>query len=169
MRTWMRRHVGRLVLGAPLVLVGFGFAAQPVGASFSTCGSDPVVMLSNGATVTLSATIGESADAVQRVVYDLRVPHRTTVVSITYGGDVVASKELLRVHDSAPDGTYESGVLVITQDENIPVTATATVVGTSTATASVSGYAGQFLTIRLTTGDANPSGPDSGPDHHGDH
>lgn len=122
-------------------------------ASLGACGSDPVVVLSNGVTIDLYATVGDASDDVQQIVYTLHAPHGTSVLSVVYTSSLLGPKEVLQFEaDTLPD-TYATETVVTTGARGIAVTATTTVVPLLDlpATASTHGYDRQSLHVSVST------------------
>lgn len=121
-------------------------------AAIGACGSDPAVVLSNGVTVDLSASIADDATDVQQVAYTLHAPAGTTVVAwIGTDGPLGPAETLRYVADDAPD-TYDSSTTVRTGATGVSVTATMTLVPpvAPLASTSTSGRDRQALPLRLS-------------------
>ena len=142
--------VGIAALGAGLMTT-----AQPVAigqASLGTCGSDPVVVLSNGVTIDLNSAISDTESDVQQVAYTLHAPSGTSVISVIYTSGLIGPKEVLRFFaDNLPD-TYDTTTKVSTYTTHIAVTTATSVVPVLTwpAAASTSGYDQQYLHVSVT-------------------
>jgi hypothetical protein len=142
--------LGAAVLGASVLASA---SPAPVAqASLGGCGSDPVVLLSNGVTLDLNTSIDDTASDVQQVVYTLHVPSGTSVTSVTYTSGLLGPKELLRFFaDNLPD-TYDTATTVNTATNGIAVTTTTTAVPLSDtpASAATSGHDQQNLHVSVT-------------------
>jgi hypothetical protein len=146
---------GSAVLGAALLGVGVLASASPARvahASLGACGSDPVVLLSNGVTLDLNTSIDDTESDVQQVVYTLHVPSGTSVTSVTYTTGLLGPREILRFYaDNRPD-TYDSATTVNTATRGIAVTTATTAVPLldSPAGAATSGHDQQNLHVSVT-------------------
>lgn len=140
------------------VLLGIVCVAGPLlprsaFALLSTCRSDPVVVLSNGATIDLQAGIQDSQSDVQGVVYAVHVPKGTRALSVVNTDGLIGLVERVVVYSDSPAGTYTSDTSVSTGANNVGVTATTTVIsslGLTLGIKSVSGLSGQSLSIQIT-------------------
>jgi hypothetical protein len=121
---------GRPLCVAALLTAGL-LAGPPLApqahAIIGRCAGDPIVVLSDGATIDVSATSNAEASAVCQIAYTLHVPAGTRVVSVTALGvretlSVVADNApgrydtLTRVDASGPDGamtTMTSGTPLV--------------------------------------------------------
>ncbi len=133
-----------LLINAPLVRVAH--------ADISGCRSDPVVALSNGVTVDLSAVIADGAADVRGVAYTLHVPAGLRAVSVAPSGGPLGPKETIAVvADDAP-ATYDSATVVTTGTRGVAVSATTTLVaatGATLATGTARGRDRQTLRVHL--------------------
>lgn len=157
-RVWRFRPRARLVpvlLGA---LCSAGLLTAPLLASsaqaeLGVCGSDPVVILSNGAIIDLSATISDAEPDVQQVAYTLHAPAGTVAVGWinTYGP--LGPKETLRFYaDDAPN-TYDSSTIVTTGQPRVSVSASARALdalGLLIAGGTASGWNDQPLRVHVS-------------------
>jgi len=87
------------------------------------CRSDPVVILSNGVMVDLTATINDTAADVQQVAYTLHAPMGTSIVSVLYTSGVLGPKEVLRFVADSTAGIYSSLTQVRTGSHGVAVAA----------------------------------------------
>lgn len=142
--------VGAAALGAGLMTV-----AHPVSvahASLGGCNGDPVVVLSNGVTIDLNASIADNLSDVQQVAYTLHAPAGTSMVSVTYTSGLLGPKEVLRFYsDNLPD-TYDTSTRVSTYATDIPVTTSTSAVPVMglPASAWTSGFDQQNLHVSVT-------------------
>jgi len=131
MTTTMRRvrHLlaGALCLGAaPLTLAPTDHAHAALG-----CRSDPVVVLSNGVVLDLSATISTDVSTVAQIGYTLHAPAGTTIARVVSTDGDVTYKEQFTLRTDSAAGTYAMQVQVATRP--LPVgTALPSVTGTIT-------------------------------------
>jgi hypothetical protein len=123
----MTRVVGRrrVILGVVLTLAGLGMAlARPVGTqAVSACRSDPYITLSNGKVVQLAATISDTVTDVKQVTYVLHAPKGTTVVAVSYSGDLAANLEKFTFYADDAAGSYDGYTTVYTGTPNVAVAA----------------------------------------------
>ncbi len=121
-------------------------------ADIGGCRSDPVVALSNGTVVDLSAAIAADAADVQGVAYTLHVPAGLRAVSVAPSGGPLGPKEMIAVvADDAP-GVYDSATVVTTMTRGVTVTATTALVAATSAplaTGTASGLDRQTLRVHL--------------------
>jgi hypothetical protein len=118
------------------------------GAAISLCRTDPIVFLSSGVVVDLTATVNTSSDNVQQIVYTLHAPTGTRVTRLVYTGGGLNGREQFQFFADAAAGTYTSVTTVSTSVKSVPVTASTRVVGVGSGTAS--GYNNQGLTVRVS-------------------
>ncbi len=124
---------------------------SPAHAEISGCGSDPVVLLSNGVAVDLSAAIDDVATDVQQVAYTLHAPVGTRVVGWQISDGPLGPKETLQFYaDNAPN-TYGTTTVVYTLTPHISATATTQVMSAMpSAGVSTSGWDAQPLRVQVT-------------------
>jgi len=153
-----RPSVGRLLLTA--FTLGLSFMALlpgPARARIRTCRRDPLVTLSNGKVVRMSALIGADTDEVQWVHYELHAPKGTTVTRIVYTGGVPCSdKEFVSFYADAAEGAYSVSTLVHVPGQTVQVTAYDAV---NNAKQDGGGWSGQPVTVYITAEDKD-RGPD---------
>lgn len=148
-----RRH--RRVVAAPLLAAGLLATLPPpplAHAELVGCRSDPVVTLSDGTVLDLSAQISDAVADVQQVVYTLHVPLGTRVVSLVSTDGALGLKESVRITADDLPTTYDTGTAVSTGTAGVAVTATTTVVPLlgPTVGGAASGKDQQTLPIHLT-------------------
>lgn len=137
--------LGVAVLSAVLLVHG---DPTPAHAALGTCAGDPIVVLSNGVAVDLSATVNDDLSDVQQITYILHAPAGTHVVAILSLGP----REVLHfVADNTPVG-YDSVTRVSTYTPGVAVTALTSVVPLAAlaATGSASGTAHDNLAVHLS-------------------
>jgi hypothetical protein len=140
-------RLGVSVLAAGL-LAGL-VAPHRTHAQVSGCMADPVVSLSNGTQLDLYASIDDSSQDVQQVTFTVIVPRGVQEVAYTPG--LLGSKQVVNVYAHGGPDSYTTATLVTTQTRGVHVTATTRAVGTGGgASASDSGYAGQWITVHVT-------------------
>jgi hypothetical protein len=118
------------------------------GAAISLCRTDPIVLLSNGVVVDMTATIGTASTNVQQIVYVLHAPAGTRVNRVVYTQGGLNGREQFQFFADAAAGTYASVTTVSTTVKSISVTASTQVSGVGSGT--VSGYSGQALTVHIS-------------------
>ncbi len=105
------KHSLRAMAGAGILLSAF---AAPLGARHAHaafgCRSDPIVVLSNGVVLDLSATLDADVSQVQEIHYKLHGPHGVSVVrAISTDGAVQYKEHFEFKDDSHGDDTSTSG------------------------------------------------------------
>jgi hypothetical protein len=143
----------RAGLGAAFVTAGLlaGTALiTPAHAALMACGSDPIVSLSNGATLDIQATIYDVGADIQHLTYTAHVPAGLTVVKVNYTKDPYAgNKETLTVYADQAVGVYTVSSLIQTKTAGIKVVATDTLTTGTSNLASATGLSGQTLSTKL--------------------
>ena len=143
----------RAMLSAVLLTLGLAagpLTARGVGATFSTCNTDPTVVLSNGVTVNMAATIGTDPSMVTGVTYVLHAPRGTTMTGISY--DTYGYLETVQFVADQDSGTYLIDTEAFTATSlGASVTAQASVTGLGSSQRSGSSF--QHLYMRFGGGD----------------
>ena len=124
--TWLRCHTLRrasviaasLCAGLALLVTGTGTAFGLTG-----CRSDPVITLSNGVTLVMWESIGDSASDVKSVKYQVDVPTGVSVRSVVYAGDVAANLQSVTVSANENSGNYDTYSTVKTSKSGIQTAA----------------------------------------------
>jgi hypothetical protein len=109
-----------------LLLVAL-LAALPVStvsAALRSCRTDPIVFLSNGQIVAVSATVGTDPANVALVSYTLHVPQGAQVKRVVYTGGALLNKEALSVVDDQAKGHYYVETIVSTLVGTVEVSTT---------------------------------------------
>jgi hypothetical protein len=123
-------------------------------AGWANCRSDPVVILSNGITMDISADIGSFPWNVQRVDYILHAPVGTQLVVAIGTPTWLTSQETFTFYaDQQPD-EYHVETIVHTYQGNPAVTANTillSVLGIHLDSESIPGYEGELLHAYLIT------------------
>jgi len=114
------------------VLLALGLVAGPLtargaGATFTTCDLDPTILLSNGATVSVTAHINAQASDINQVTYVVHGPVGTSVVSITYDAGPLGSLESVSYVADGEDNSYSASALVDAAEPNVGVTTSVSV------------------------------------------
>lgn len=135
------------------------FGASSARAEIGSCRSDPVVLLSNGVTLDLSAAIADTDSDVQQVSYALTIPAGTTVTSVTNTSGPLGPKETFQASSTNPANTYTTVTVVYTGARQISVTAVTQVVAiTQLGYGSDTGLDNQRLTVSVAAQQSNSSG-----------
>lgn len=139
-----------LVLAPALLVVGLFASPLQAHAMLTTCRTDPIVRLSNGVQVSLSATLADSAADVTNIRYTLHAPAGTSVTSVVYTGGAFANKETFVFFADAPAHTYTTATVAKTATSGIKMSAATIATSPSgQVAASVSGTSGQALTTQV--------------------
>ncbi|MBV9282773.1 MAG: hypothetical protein JOZ41_22070 [Chloroflexi bacterium] len=132
--------------------LGASIWARPARAELAPCRSDPVVILSNGVTLDLSAYINDGESDVSNVAYVLHAPGGTTISSVIGTDGAIGLKETFSFSADAPSNTYTVETRVTTGLHGIAVIATTDVVSAAaTESVSVAGQDNQNLRVSITT------------------
>jgi hypothetical protein len=115
-------------------------------ARLAVCRSDPLVVLSDGTVLDISADIGALLWDVEEVHYDLHIPKGLSVVVSVSTPNWPTTVERFRVYADNPPGTFTSTTTVFTREENTPVTANFLV---NTIYRTLDGVSGQPLTVEI--------------------
>ena len=141
-----------VVLGAGIIVP---LARGTTASAAIPCQSDPVVTLSNGDVLDLSAVVDDSTDDVQQVSYTLHAPVGTSVTS-EVDTSALGPKDTFQFYADEPAGTYRAGTKVTTLTPQISVAATTDLVsllslnGKVLSTASTSGQSPQTLWMNVS-------------------
>jgi len=100
----------RVPWAAGLVLA-FCMGATPLSAltasaSLNGCRTDPIIHLTNGMQVHLSAAVTANAADVSAVAYTVHVPTDTSLSRVVYTGGALADKEVVSVVSDLQSGAY---------------------------------------------------------------
>lgn len=126
LRMFISRRITRAALGAVLLLGGLAagpFTAHTAGATWSTCGSDPILSLSNGDQVTLRVAIADAASDIQHVSYIVHGPAGTTLSNVVYPASALSGVESVQYLADDPSGTYDTTTVVTSGAASVPVVA----------------------------------------------
>ena len=141
------RLAGGAVLAAALLLA---LARGPAAHAYDFCRSDPAVLLSDGATVDLSADIADNLADVQGVSYTLHIPVGTHVLGWVGTDGLMGLRESFQALADAAPGAYASVTVVTTATSHVAVTAhTQVVVGLATTLGAALGWDRQPLQVRV--------------------
>jgi hypothetical protein len=151
---YLARQLAVIAVALLLMLATGSVASPRAHAGFTTCRSDPVVVLSNTATVDLQAAISDSTSDVRHVTYTLHVPAGLRVLAIVNTDGLIGLVETVNVYADDSRNTYDASTIVTTGQSAVPVTASAAVVsvlGVTLGAKSASGKSGQSLLIHFTS------------------
>jgi hypothetical protein len=95
-------------------------------AGLRVCRADPIVWLSNGTKVTMTASIAADASQVKLITYTVHAPRGLSVRSIVYTGGALKDKERVVVLFDRTSG-YQIEVVTTLAATVVPVTITAAV------------------------------------------
>ena len=145
-----RKMMTRFCFKAAMLLAAFVAIAyaSPADAAFMSCRADPIVFLSDGTKITITAQVATNASNVQQVQYTLHVPLGNSVDRIIFTAGGLGKKESVTVYaDSAP-GTYVSDTVVTTKGDSVQVQAKTTLGGRVLGVAT--GYSKEHLIVSLS-------------------
>lgn len=123
-----RRFTG--LLFAALFALG---STIPAHAGELRCMSDPVVLLSDGTVIDLTATVGTELWNVKSVEYTLRIPAGTFPIAVVRTPNWPTTVETFRIVADQPTGRYDASTIVKTRPRGVDVQARL-LVGLSVAT-----------------------------------
>lgn len=147
MKTLLRFRPSILCLSTILALLLSVFPhSQPAYARLAVCRSDPLVLLSDGTVLDISADIGALLWDVKEVHYTLHIPAGLKVVVSVSTPNWPTTVERFTVYADNPPGTFTSTTTVFTREENTPVTANFLV---NTTYRTLDGVSGQPLTMEI--------------------
>jgi hypothetical protein len=141
----------RILVFVPLVflVLALNAAAAPADARYSSCGSDPIVYLSDGTVLTVYVDIGTDVANVKEVSYTIYAPKNVTPLSVVHTPfPGFLGKEKFKFHDNAMPGQYQTEVSVKTTVKNVSIVATSSF---GARTVVVNGLDGKKLTASGTT------------------
>jgi hypothetical protein len=112
-------------LFAFILSLGLALAAgwpQAAFAALLSCRTDPLVLLSNGTSVQMTAIIETEAAKIEKVIYVLHAPRGTSVAQVIYMGPL-RDKEQLVFYADANENQYWTETVVQTAQARVPVQA----------------------------------------------
>jgi hypothetical protein len=139
-----------LVLG----LLAGPLAPRDASAGLSGCRSDPAVVLSNGATLDLSADVADIASDVSRVDYVVHAPAGTHAVAVVNTDGLIGMKEKFTFYADSAWSSYRIVTTVYTGTSAVSVRANSllvSVLGLTLGAASTSGFSGQPLSMQFNS------------------
>jgi hypothetical protein len=119
MNAFLRRIISSIIAIVMVLSVSVNVAS----AGWVQCRSDPIVILSNGMVLDLSADISVFPWRVEQVDYVLHVPEGVSLVLSIATPTWLTTIETFTVIDDAPPGEYHSETTVYTKNGNATVTA----------------------------------------------
>ena len=138
----------RLICLFILLVTMLAVPTMQASAALATCRTDPIFLLSNGDSVTVTLDIGTDASNVSNIHYILHVPAGVTVIRVAYTAVRQITSETYKVYQDSPAKTYTTDTVVTTQTSGkVAVTVNARLNGVFMK--SVSGYSGQHLVITI--------------------
>ena len=147
---WILVGVAALTFG---VLAG-PLMTRPALAAFTTCTSDPVLTLSNGAAIDVKAVVSDVTADVKDIVYTVHAPAGTRLVSVVDTDSVLGLVEHVNFYADNASHSYDTYATVYTGQSGVTVKASTTVVSALDVTlglGSTSGLSGQSLHLHFTT------------------
>lgn len=134
-----------------IFLLALAVAAFPTGnvsARLARCRTDPIFYLSNGDKVTVILDIGTDAVNVRNVNYVIHVPAEVKITKVVFTAGGIGKKESYRAVQDSSVGVYKTETVVTTQGGPYTVTATSSLAGG--VSASATGFNGDNLIVTLT-------------------
>lgn len=117
------------------------------------CRSDPVVILSNGVVIDISADVGTLLFNVEEVHYELHGPQGTSPIAVVHTPAWLTSQETFTYYADQPAGQYLATTIVHTSDPGeVDVVARFTLLsalGLRLDYASASGVQGEVIEVSL--------------------
>jgi hypothetical protein len=145
-------NLRRLTLGT-LVIFITGMAAWPAYPAGLRCRSDPVVLLTDGTIIDLSADVDAALWDVSSVHYTVHVPCTAHVLAVVRTPNWPTTLETFNVVSDATQGRYDTSTVVHTKQTGVGVTASLVVktLRNLISMASTSGRDRQPLRVMLYT------------------
>jgi hypothetical protein len=126
MSTRQLHRARRFHLIALVCLIGIALwpsVTPPAAAAIVACRGDPIVWLSSGETIQMTAQVAASAAEVRQVVYTLHVPVGAIITRVVYDSGPLGRKESVVLVDDLLPNHYATDTLVMTYRNGIAVTA----------------------------------------------
>jgi hypothetical protein len=137
-----------LVLATLLSVVFVGLNANVAHAGLVSCRSDPLVVLSDGTVIDVSAEVDTLLWNVTEVHYTLHIPQGLKPILIVHTPAWLTSQETFSIYADNPPDEYESTTTVRTRNGQRGVIAHMLV---NVGYGNASGFTGEELSIRLRT------------------
>lgn len=142
-----RFKLATVLVAVTSAILLFSFSHQVTLARLLECRSDPLVVLSDGTIVDVSADIDTLLLNVTEVHYTLHIPQGLSPVLVIRTKAWLTSTETFSFYADQPADQYSSSTIVQTTSGNTAVTANMLV---NLGHGQASGYTGQSLNISLT-------------------
>jgi len=155
--------LGAAVFGAGLLASLLGAGGPHHAHAALGCRSDPIVALSNGLVVHLSATISDAPSDITGVtytMYTMHAPAGVSVVSVVYPPDPNNIPQTFHFYADNPGGVWDTYTNVATKTTGIGVTATAEVLNLTIFSAT--GLSNQDVHVHVQQGGQNGDGGHNG-------
>jgi hypothetical protein len=144
----------RRLTRASLVLFISGAFVWPAYPAGLRCRSDPLVLLSDGTLLDLSADFDGMLWDIKAVEYTIRVPSTTKVLLVLPTPNWPGTLEKIIVRSDMPAKTYDTRTIVWTRNANAKVTAHLLVrplLSLLPSMKSVTGLQGQSIPVKIVT------------------
>lgn len=126
------------------------------------CRTDPVVLLSDGTRLTVTATIADTMPDVRAVAYAVHVPAGTSLARLSFPSDGLQVRETVRVYADNQPATYDVATTVDTGVTTQAVVQMQVVTADGRqATATSGGAAHQMISTRVMMASPHASAPAS--------
>jgi hypothetical protein len=137
--------------------MGLGLLASPIlsgsaSAGLITCAIDPVLTLSDGTQLQISATVNDDPSDIQSVTYEVHGPKGTAMTGLSFPNDPLSYLESVTYVPDGPAPKYSARTTVTTGLSGVTVSASMTATNPtsgSQGSGTVAGLSGQtmYLTI----------------------
>jgi hypothetical protein len=134
-----------------LTFLCLGLVPRGASAAYVSCQTDPVVVLSNGASVDLTLQVSADASLVRVVDFTVYAPRGTTITAVQALDGGLGHVERVRLVDDQPEGSYAADTYVVTSAHDVSVTASAQMSNPDVEPLTATGTERQHLTIQLTS------------------
>jgi hypothetical protein len=142
-------HPRRLLLGGATLLAVLltGSLLPPrAHAMISSCRTDPIITLSDGTQLDITASIDTPPGLVNAVKYTVHVPAGLSMTNVVFTGGPFAKKESLSFYADQKSGTYSTTTFASTQSTTSMSSTSLLRRGPS---ASINGQTGHNLTVNF--------------------
>lgn len=142
-------HPRRLLLGATALLAALvtgPLLPHGAHAMISSCRTDPIITLSDGSQLDITATINAPPGIVNSVKYTVHAPVGLSVTNVVFTGGPFSKKESVGFYADQKTGAYTTTTFANTQS-TAPMSSTSAL--RHGPSASVSGQTEQNLTVTL--------------------
>jgi len=128
-----------------LVGVMLTLTSTPASAALARCRVDPIFILSNGDSVAVTSEVFTDPSRISYITYTLHVPAGVTVKRVVHTALGLGVKEMYKVYQDSPAGTYTTNTVVTTSTLTPTVDVIVYTRLNATPSKAVSGYSGQAL------------------------